>query len=136
MARKAAVAVKEPSVAQRGVPVRADAPLVKANYYGSSVGEMAWADLQYTSGYNGYKIAQYLGLDRLETCVTWPTLDVPNIVGMTTAAADAAIVAAGFIKGTATASAGALGIVLTQDPTPGPSMSPGSAIDYTYGNTP
>lgn len=114
--------------------VGTDAPEVIADYYGMSVKEMTQAGAIYMSGYTGNDIAQQFGLDRESCCVTWPTSTVPNIVGLTVTAADAAITAAGLTKGTATAAPGTLNVVLTQDPAAGVDTGAGDAVDYTYGD--
>jgi hypothetical protein len=61
---------------------------------------------------------------------------VPNIVGMTATAANAAILAAGMTVGTVTESAGTLNIVLSQGTAAGTKVTAGAALAYVKGNTP
>jgi len=60
------------------------------------------------------------------------TVTVPDVVGETEAAADALLVAAGLTTGTvttATSDTVAAGLVISQSPAAGASVSPGSAVD-------
>ena len=61
---------------------------------------------------------------------------VPNIVGMTVAAATTALTNAGLVLGTNTPAPGTLGIVLTQGAAAGTFANAGAAVNVTVGNTP
>ena len=73
-----------------------------------------------------------LGSDVDLVLSTGPALTtVPNVVGMTTAAADAALVAVGLVTGTlttATHPTAPAGTVISQSPTAGSAVTPGSAV--------
>ena len=68
-----------------------------------------------------------------------PLLTVPDVVGMTEAAADAALVAAGFVTGTVTTAPSdtiAAGLVISQSPGAGASATIGAAVDYVISTGP
>lgn len=61
---------------------------------------------------------------------------IPNVIGITAAAADTALVAAGFVSGTVAArcSAATSGLVVVQNPAAGTLAAAGAAVDLLTSN--
>ena len=75
----------------------------------------------------------------LSFTVNVPTIAVPNVVGMTQAAATAAIIGGKFVLGTVTTAPSAtvpLGTVISQTPVAGALAAPGSAINIVVSSGP
>lgn len=133
MTRKKAVVLEEPTL--EAVPPASATDLATATYYGISVEEAKRADTIYGYGNNtGDTVAQALGLDREECDVTWPTTHMPDIVGMTTTNADAAITAARLVKGTTAPVRGTLNIVQASTPAKNTILRDGTSVGYTFGD--
>lgn len=70
------------------------------------------------------------------TVIAYNAPEVPDLIGLSAAAADAALVAVGLISGTVGAGAGLLNTVVSQSVAAGVTVNAGSAVNYVIGNTP